>query len=122
MAKRIKNGEKENTKKKTTKKKVGYSKLEFTFNVVSLIVAICVGFYFGARSFYYYSKQSQKLAGDALTLNGIITSNNYVVTTGDGLHQDTDGYYFKGNVYKVGRNGNHSIYRYSKPIFMEVTL
>ena len=29
---------------------------------------------------------------------------------------------FKGNVYKVGRNGNHSIYRYSKPIFMEVTL
>ena len=99
MAKRIKNGEIENTKKKTTKKKVGYSKLEFTFNVVSLIVAICVGFYFGARSFYYYSKQSQKLAGDALTLNGSITSNNYVVTTGDGLHQDTDGYYFKGNVY-----------------------
>lgn len=98
MAKRIKKSEKE-TKKKTTKKKVGYSKIEFTFNVVSLIIAIGVGFYFGARSFYYYSKQSQKLAGDALTLNGSITSNNYVVTSGDGLHQDTDGYYFKGNVY-----------------------
>lgn len=98
MAKRIKKSDND-VKKKTNKKRVGYSKIEFAFNAISLIVAICVGFYFGARSFYYYSKQSEKLAGDALTLNGSITSNNYVVTEGDGLHQDTEGYYFKGNVY-----------------------
>lgn len=97
MAKRIKKSKEVKAKKE--KKKVSYSKVEFTFNVLSLIVAIGVGFYFGARSFYYYSKQSQKLAGDSLTLNGSITSNNYVVTDGDGLHQDTDGYYFKGNVF-----------------------
>ena len=97
MAKRIKNSEEPKGKK--TKKKLNYSKIEYAFNILSLMLAIGVGFYFGGRSFYYYSKQSQKLAGDALTLNGSITSNNYVVTDGDGLHQDTEGYYFKGNVF-----------------------
>ena len=29
---------------------------------------------------------------------------------------------FEGDVYEVGENGTHTIYRYSKPIFMEVKL
>ena len=29
---------------------------------------------------------------------------------------------FAGDVYKVGENGKHSVYRYSKPMFMEVKL
>ncbi|MBQ3692606.1 MAG: type III-A CRISPR-associated RAMP protein Csm4, partial [Clostridia bacterium] len=29
---------------------------------------------------------------------------------------------FEGDVYEVGENGTHTVYRYSKPIFMEVKL
>ena len=65
MAKRIKKSEE--TKGKKTKKKLNYSKIEYAFNILSLMLAIGVCFYFGGRSFYYYIKQSQKLAGDALT-------------------------------------------------------
>lgn len=83
-------------KKKNKKKKVPYSKGELLFNVISLLIAIGIGIYFGGRSFYYYGKQNIKLAEDAITLNGVIT-NTKVVTDVDGLHQDTDGYYYKGN-------------------------
>ncbi len=78
-------------------KKIPYSKLEFIFNLVSLLFAISIGIYFGGRSFYYYSDQASTLAKAVYTLNGSITTNNQVVTDGDGLHQDVDGYYFKGD-------------------------
>lgn len=84
--------------KKKKKKIVPYSKGELIFNVASLIIAIGIGLYFGGRSFYYYGKQNKKLANDLVSLNGSIITNNKVATEGDGLHQDQDGYYFKGNV------------------------
>ena len=90
-----KNNKVEKNKKK--KKIVPYSKKELLFNVISLLFAIGVGLYFGGRSFFYYSKEFMRIETEALTLNGTITNNNYTVTDGEGLHQDTDGYYFKGN-------------------------
>lgn len=73
-------------------------KKEFIFNFISLIVVIGIGLYFGIRSFYYYGKQNFTLKEDAKSLNGLIISNNKVIKSGDGLHQDSEGYYFKGAV------------------------
>ena len=40
-----------------------------------------------------------KIKEEAQTLNGLIIQNNKVVQKDEvGLHQDTDGYYFKGKV------------------------
>lgn len=83
---------------KHNRKRKVIGRKEFIFNVVSLIVAICVGLYFGGRSLYYYSKQSSKLKEEAMTLNGEVINNNKVTTDKDGIHQDTNGYYFRGNV------------------------
>ncbi len=85
-------------KQKKEIKKVPYGRKELLFNVFSLLFAIFIGLYFGGRSFYYYSKQNTKLENDSYTLNGSITKNNRVVQDGIGLHQDNDGYYFKGMV------------------------
>ena len=86
-------------KKKKKKEKHILSKGEFAFNFLSLVVIIGVGIYFGYRSLYYYSKQNMKIKEEAQTLNGLIIQNNKVVQKGEvGLHQDTDGYYFKGKV------------------------
>ncbi len=90
-----------NKKKKKNKKKKPHhiGKHEFIFNFVSLVIVICIGVYFGARSLYYYSKQNMNNKESAQTLNGFIMQNNAVVTdNSDGFHQDSDGYYFKGNV------------------------
>ncbi len=71
---------------------------ELFFCVVSLLLMIALCLYFGGRSFYYYSKQNVKLKEEAQTLNGMIMSTYKITKEGDGLHQDTDGYYFKGSV------------------------
>lgn len=84
-------------KKGKKRKKHQLSKTEFIFNFISLISMIGVGIYFGYRSLYYYSKQTQNMEKEANTLNGFITGYE-VVSEGDGLHQDNDGFYFKGNV------------------------
>lgn len=84
------------SKKKKKKHLIG--KKEFIFNFVSIVFMIGVGVYFGYRSLYYYSKQNNKYNEEKNTLNGLIINNNKVVQDGDGLHQDTDGYYFKGLV------------------------
>lgn len=83
---------------KKKKKRHLFGKKEFLFNIFSLIALILIGLYFGGRSFYYYSKQNMAKKVEAQTLNGLILQSNQTVTEGDGLHQDTDGYYFKGNV------------------------
>lgn len=86
-------------KKKKTKKNIkAISEKEFIFNFLSLTIIIIIGLYFGARSFYYYSKQNMSIKSDSATLNGLIVSNNKLVGSGDGLHRDSDGYYFKGKV------------------------
>ncbi|MBQ6323867.1 MAG: hypothetical protein IJI22_03440 [Bacilli bacterium] len=82
---------------KKRKKRHQFSKGEFIFNFISLVLVIAVGVYFGYRSLYYYSKQNMKIKEEANTLNGFITSYE-VVTDGDGLHHDEEGFYFKGKV------------------------
>ncbi len=84
-------------KKQKQKRYLGLK--EFIFNFVSLVLMIGVGIYFGYRSLYYYSKQNQKLKEESQTLNGFIVSNNPIVGgDADGLHHDSIGYYFKGNI------------------------
>ena len=60
---------------------------------------ISVGIFFGYRSLYYYSKQNRKIQAEAQTLNGSVIQST-VVVGGDevGLHHDSLGYYYKGNV------------------------
>ncbi len=84
--------------KKKKKAKKSLNKKEFIFILLSLIIVICIGIYFGTRSFYYYSKQNTKLKKESITLAGNILANNKVTKEETGLHQDKDGYYFKGKV------------------------
>ena len=84
-------------KKKKAKKSLG--KYEFIFNFFSLVILIGIGIYFGYRSLYYYSKQNQKIEQEASTLSGMIIQNNPSVTGSEvGLHKDSFGYFYKGNV------------------------
>lgn len=90
---------KKSKKKKTKKRELRFGPIEFVFNFISIVLVLCVGIYFGGRSFYYYSLQNKGSKETAMTLNGLVLDNNKLVN-GDteGLHQDTDGYFFKGNV------------------------
>ena len=98
MSKKREKAKKSKSVKKKKEKHV-LGKKEFIFNFLSLVFVIGVGIYFGYRSLYYYSKQNMKIKEEAQTLNGLIIQNNQVVKSDAvGLHQDTDGYYFKGNV------------------------
>ena len=74
------------------------TKKEYIFNVISLITVIVIGLYFGIRSIYYYSDQnnSKKVLDKKLALRVINT--NRLTRGANGLHQDKDGYYFKGKV------------------------
>ena len=95
--KKEKNSKKEQKKKK--KPLHYYGPIEFSFNFVSLVIVICVGLYFGGRSFYYYSLQNQKTKETAMTLNGLVFNHNKLVKDDEtGLHQDEEGYFFKGKV------------------------
>lgn len=99
-------------KKKKKKEKHVLSKGEFAFNFLSLVAIIGVGIYFGYRSLYYYSKQNMKIKAEAQTLNGLIIQNNKVVQKDEvGLHQDTEGYYFKGKVESNYVSFYNQIYR-----------
>ena len=84
-------------KKKVQKKTKPIGRVEFIFNIISLLAVIGVGIYFGVRSFYYYNVENFRVEEGNKTLNGSIINNNKV-TSGDGLHQDTEGHYFKGHV------------------------
>lgn len=86
-------------KEKKPKKKHIMGPIEFIFNFVSLVFMLAVALYFGGRSLYYYSKQNVKIKEEAMTVNGLVVQNNNIAKENeDGLHQDVDGYYFKGNV------------------------
>ena len=76
-----------------------FGPIELTFDIISIILVCTVGFYFLGRGFYYYSAQHKHSKEVASTLNGLILENNRIVNGAtDGLHQDEDGHYFKGNV------------------------
>lgn len=91
--------EKNEKPKKTKKEKRPLGKAEFLFNFISLAFILGVGIYFGYRSLYYYSKLNMKKKSEAQMLNGLVLQSNKVVQNDSvGLHQDADGYYFKGAV------------------------
>jgi len=86
-------------KRKNNKEKKYLGKNEFIFNFFSLVILIGIGIYFGYRSLYYYSKQNQKIEQEAATLSGMIIQNNPPTTgSNTGLHKDSSGYFYKGNV------------------------
>jgi len=99
-----KNKSKESSNKKIKSNKSSRSKhlerSEFVFNFLSLVMLIGICLYFGGRSLYYYSRQNIIIKEEAQTLNGYIINNDQNIVQGDadGLHHDTDGYFFKGNV------------------------
>lgn len=100
-------------KGKHKRKSIG--KKEFLFNITSLVVVIAIGVYFGFRSFYYYGKQNMKMIAEDMTLNGMIINSNKIVKEGEGLHQNTDGYYFKGNV-------SNNYVRFANRIFRVISI
>lgn len=95
---RKKNAEKEIKNKKKKKQKLPMKRWEFIFNFVSFLIIIILGIYFGARSLYYYSKQNVTMKKEEATLKAAVLSHNKITTETNGLHQEKDGYVFKGNV------------------------
>lgn len=86
-------------KEKKEKNRYVFGPIEFSFDFISLVFVICVGLYFGGRSFYYYSLQSKHSKETADTVNGLVLNNNQLAKdTAEGLHQDEEGYFFRGNV------------------------
>ncbi len=84
--------------KKKVKKVNRYSKGEFLFNVISICLMILLGLFIGYRSIYYYSKGTNKAKKEVNTLASAVLSSNKVTKLDNGLHQEKDGYVFKGIV------------------------
>ena len=83
-------------KKKKEKHIVGTK--ELVFDIVSVLLIIILGIYFGYRSIFYYSKETQKKKVEANTLAAAIITNNKITKEDNGLHKSKDGYYFSGMV------------------------
>ena len=80
------------------KEKKMMPKAEFLFNVMSLLIIIGLGIYFGSRSIYYYSKHTNASKKEVGTLVEHILEENDPTQDKDGFHQIDDGYLFVGNV------------------------
>ncbi len=87
---------KKNTKKKKEKHIVGTK--ELVFDIISILLIVSLGIYFGFRSIKYYSKETSKNKVEANTLFRAITTNNEITKGKNGLRQTKDGYYFIGSV------------------------
>lgn len=83
-------------KPKKEKVKMSYPKGQFWFNVISLVLLICLALFIGGRSIYYYSLQHAKEKKEASTLSTIIKKDHPVVESGDGLYKINQEYIFKG--------------------------
>jgi len=103
-----KKSNKKNKKKNTKKTPIG--KKEYLFDVISLVIIILILLYFGIRSNYYYTKLNNKstISND---LNTLILSSNPIKSSGAGLHQDKNGYYFYGNVKTNYVKYSNKLYR-----------
>lgn len=93
MKKTNKSKDKSNKKPKLS---LPMKRSEFIFNFVSFLVVIILGIYFGGRSLYYYSKQNVKMKSEEETLKAAVLKNSPITKETDGLHQEKDGYIFKG--------------------------
>lgn len=83
-------------KKKKEKHIVGTK--ELIFDIVSVVLIICLGVYFGYRSILYYTKETNKKKVEANTLASAIINNNKITTEDNGFRKSEDGYYFSGLV------------------------
>ena len=119
-------------KKKKEKHIVGTK--ELIFDIVSVVLIICLGVYFGYRSILYYTKETNKKKVEANTLASAIINNNKITTEDNGFRKSEDGYYFSGlvennyvkvfnrlyrvievtnaNEVKIIANGNHGVMIY----------
>ena len=98
-------------KKRRKKTRKPLKTWEMIFCVGSLVLMMVAGIYYGYRSLFYYSKQNYRVSAEAATLHGRIINDNKLVKDGDGLHQDTDGHYFKGNVINNYVKYNNRLFR-----------
>ncbi len=87
-------------KKKKNRKKVKrpFKRGELVFNVISLILLICVGLYYEIRCYKAFDKQFNSVEMSVGNLSGIVINKTRITTNGKGLYKDEDGYFFKGNV------------------------
>ena len=88
--------QKYDNKKKKEKHIVGTK--ELIFDIVSVVLIICLGVYFGYRSILYYTKETNKKKVEANTLASAIINNNKITTEDNGFRKSEDGYYFSGLV------------------------
>ena len=95
---RSKKTKKEDKKKKVPKEKKVMPKAEFLFNLISLVIVIAIGIYFGARSIYYYSLHTNASKKESGTLVEKILEENTITKEKSGLYQKEDGYLFVGDV------------------------
>lgn len=96
---------------KKKKQQKPFSKKELLFNIISITLVMLVVLYFGIRSFYYYSKQNNKIEKEAFTLAGAVINSTKVTKEENGLHQDENGFYFKGMVDNNYVKFSNRIYR-----------
>ncbi len=94
---------KENKKMKVKTKRgrkvlIHVFKWEYIFNILSILIILGIGIYYGWRSFYYYSKQNVVIKKEEETLKVAVLRNNKITTDTNGLHQEKDGVTFKGMV------------------------
>ncbi len=83
-------------KQKKPKKVIG--RAEFLFNVISLLIMIGIGIYFGGRSIYYYSLHTKASSKEKGTLVEKVLEMNNPTKEKNGFHQLDDGYLFVGQV------------------------
>jgi len=89
-------------------------KWEYVFNIISIIILLGIAIYFGGRSFYYYSKQNTVIKKEEETLKAAVLRQNKITLDANGLHQEKDGYIFKGNVDKNYVSFANRLYRVMK--------
>lgn len=103
-------GTKQKRNKKKKEKHIVGTK-ELVFDIVSVVVIILLGIYFGYRSILYYSKETEKKKVEANTLAAAIINNNEITTEDNGLHKSKDGYYFSGMVENNYLKAFNRLYR-----------
>ena len=84
------------SKKKKEKHIVGTK--ELVFDIVSIVIIVIMGIYFGYRSIFYYSKETTKKKEEKNTLAAAIINNNKITKEDNGFRKDKEGYYFSGKV------------------------
>ncbi len=96
---------------KVKKEKIKIGKKEKIFNIISVVVLSILAIYFGSRAVYYAIEEHEARQNyDKSIAQGVINSNS-LVTSGNGLYKDTDGYFFKGEIDNNYVSFNNILFR-----------